>query len=87
MDSLLINLEAIVPTFLAIMSLVLFTPKTRWFSYSIILLAIGTELIPLTVNITALMACAFCFVGLLVREYQSSTHHSEKRIFNKRRHS
>lgn len=80
--TLLIELEAVIPTFLAVMSLVLFTTKTRWFSYAIILLAIGAELMPLTVNITALLACVSCFIGLLVREFMQ-THNLEKPIFNK----
>ncbi len=82
MDTLLTHLETIVPTFLAVMSLVLFTPKTRWFSYAITLLAVGAELIPLTVNMTALLACASCFLGLLIREYMQ-THNLEKPIFSK----
>ena len=77
--SLLMQLEAVIPTFLAIMSLVLFTTKTRIFSYSIILLAIGAELIPFSVNTTALFACVFCFIGLLIREYMQ-THNLNKQL-------
>jgi hypothetical protein len=82
MDTLFVELEAIIPTFLAVMSVVLFTPKTRWFSYAIVLLAIGAELIPLAVNMTALLACVSCFFGLLVKEFMV-THNLEKQIFQK----
>ena len=82
MDTILFELEAVVPIFLAVMSLVLFTPKTRWFSYAIILLAIGAELIPNTINMTALLGCTSCFFGLLLREFML-THNLEKQIFQK----
>lgn len=64
----LTHLEAIAPTFLAIMSLVMFTPATRWLNYGIVIMAIASEFVPLSINFTAVLACVSCFVGLLIAE-------------------
>jgi len=69
MDTILTHLELIAPTFIAILSLVMFTPKTRWLCYTAVVLAITAELIPVTVNMTALLACVACLVALLFAEY------------------
>jgi len=82
MDVLLTQLETIIPTFLAIMSVVMFKPKTRWLSYSIVILAIIAELIPFTVNVTALLATITCFFGLLFAEYLNSHHIENKEVFS-----
>lgn len=83
MDVLLLNIEAFIPIFLAIMSLVLFTAKTRWFSYAIVSLAIIAELLPLVINTTALTACIFCLIALLVRELMEA-HRLEKQLLTNR---
>jgi hypothetical protein len=75
MDTLILtHLEAIAPTVIAILSLVMFTAKTRWYCYAAVILAIGAELIPLTINMTALFACVACLVALLFSEYLQSHH-------------
>jgi hypothetical protein len=66
--TVLTHLEAIAPTFIAIMSVVMYTKKTRWLCYIAVVLAIGAELVPLTVNMTALLACVSCLVALLFAE-------------------
>lgn len=79
MGSLLTNLETIIPTFMAVMALVMFKPKTRRLCYLTIVLAITSELIPITINTTALLATISCFIGLLVAEYLH-THNTERRL-------
>jgi hypothetical protein len=66
--TILTHLEAIAPTFIAIMSLVMYTKKTRWLCYIAVVLAISAELIPLAINMTALLACVSCLVALLFAE-------------------
>ncbi len=68
MESLLASMEIIAPTFLAIMSLAMFTPKTRWLNYGIVVMAIFAELIPVPVNMTALLATIACLIGLFIAE-------------------
>lgn len=68
MDTLLTNLETIAPTFFAIMAVVMFTRRTRWLCYATVILAIGAELIPVPINITAFSACCACLVALLFSE-------------------
>jgi hypothetical protein len=65
----LINLEAVAPSFVAIMSLMMFTPQTRWYCYAVVVMAISTELIPLSVNVTALLVCVSCLIALFFSEF------------------
>lgn len=69
MDNFLTHLELIIPTVAAIMSLAFFTPKTRWLSYTTVVLAIAAELMPAAINITALLACVSCFAAMLFLEH------------------
>lgn len=82
MEIFLTYLEEIAPTFLAIMSLGMFTPKTRWLSYGIVVMAIFTEFMPQHTNITALLACISCLLGLLVAD-MLHTHDSQPSISRK----
>lgn len=59
---------AILPTVVAILSLTLFTPATRWMCYTAILLSIIAELIPMVINTTALIACSACLASMLILE-------------------
>lgn len=82
MDTIITHFEVIAPTFFAIMSVVLFTAKTRWLCYTVVSLAILSELIPATVNMTALLACVSCLAALLFSEYvrvYKVTHHLVER--------
>ncbi len=69
METILTHMEAIAPTFLAIMSLIMFTKQTRWLCYATVVLAIIAELIPMTLNLTALLACITCLAALLASEF------------------
>jgi hypothetical protein len=75
---MLTGLESYLPTLLAIFTLVLFTPKTRWLCYFAICLAIGSEFIPSTVNVAGLMTCITCLVALIIGDIlRSKTHYRQ----------
>ena len=61
--------EYFLPTFTAIATLAMFTPKTRWMCYVSILLCIAAELIPETINATALFACTSALFALFLLEF------------------
>jgi len=65
---MLVAIEAVLPTFIAIIALVTFTPKTRWLSYTVVVLAMLSELIPLQIHMTGLLATSSVFIGLLILE-------------------
>jgi|GEM_PF-1791379 len=69
MIAYLASLDVVVPTFMSILALVLFTPKTKWLAFSTILLSIVAELIPTTINVAALIACISCLGGALFLNY------------------
>ncbi len=62
------EIEAILPTIVAILGLTLFTPGTRWMCYTAVLLSIIAELIPMVINSTALIACSACLVAMFILE-------------------
>ena len=62
-------IELFLPTFVAIATLTMFTPKTRWMCYTAIVLCIFAEMIPLTVNTTALFACTSALFALFLLEF------------------
>ena len=65
---MLIAIEQILPTFLAVLSLGLFTAKTRWFCYIAIALAISSELIPHERNFVGLATCITAFLALCIAD-------------------
>ena len=81
MDTIFNHLQATIPMFVSIMSVVMFKPKARWLSYAVIALAIIAELISLTINVTAVLATISCFIGLLVTEYLQK--HKLEKLFRR----
>jgi hypothetical protein len=69
METVLSILGVVAPTFLAIISLAMFTTKTRWFNYGTVIMAIFAELIPVNTNMTALLATIACLIGLFIAEF------------------
>ena len=67
-------IEALLPTFIAILSLVVFTKQTRKLCYATVALCTLSELIPLQLNLTALFSCAAVLTGMIVIEFLQ-THH------------
>lgn len=63
-------LFVVIPTFLAIMSVALFTEKTRTLCYSTATLTVLTELVPTLsgINTMALITCTFCLIALLLMD-------------------
>lgn len=59
-------IESILPTFMAILALALFTKQTRKLCYATVSLSILAELIPLSINPMALFACSACLVAMIV---------------------
>lgn len=53
------------PTVLAILGLAMFNEKTRWFCYTLVLLSVASELIPITINAVALAATSATLVALI----------------------
>lgn len=56
----------ILPTVLAVLCLAVFSEKTRWFCYSLVVLSMVSELVPQAINPVALAATCSVFVTLLV---------------------
>jgi hypothetical protein len=63
------SLEIVIPTFMAVLALVLFTEKTKWLSFATILLAIVAEMLLPHINIAALIACISCLAGVVFINY------------------
>lgn len=74
MDTLFTNLDMIAPTFFSLLSVLLFRKHTRWLCYITVLLAIGAELIPLSVNFIGLSACVACLGALIIGDVLRSYH-------------
>lgn len=83
MELILMHLEAVAPTFIAIMSVVMFSQKTRWLCYIAVVLAIFAELIPLSLNVTALLACISCLFALLFAELLRAYHETHSLFSNR----
>lgn len=58
----------VVPTILAILSLVMFNEKTRWFCYTLVVLSVASELVPIQVNAIALAATCSALAALIVMD-------------------
>ncbi len=69
------ELLAMVPAILAVLSLGFITPTTRGYCYAIVVLALGAELMPLQVNLLTLAICVACLVALLVHELLTWFYH------------
>lgn len=65
---MLSQIEVFIPTALAIMSLALFTDKTRKLCYTTVALCILAEVIPTIVNPIALVACVACLAALVLTD-------------------
>lgn len=64
----------ILPTVLAILSLAMFNEKTRWFCYTLAVLAIGSEFVSHTINPVAVAATCAVLVALLAIDF---VHHAQ----------
>lgn len=62
------TLEIILPTLVAILALVLYSPKTRWLCFTAVALSVVCELLTPTMNVTAAFACIVCLLGLFLSE-------------------
>jgi hypothetical protein len=69
MDTLFSYMDLIGPTFFSVLSVGLLRKKTRWLCYATVLLSIGAELIPLSINALGLTACITCLVALMVGDF------------------
>jgi len=61
-------IQVLLPTFVAIISLTMFTKRTRYLCYTAVTLSIVAELVPTTIDSTALIACVFSLCALLFME-------------------
>lgn len=71
---MLATIESLLPTFIAILSLVLFTQQTRKICYAAAALCVLAELIPMELNLTALFSCAAVLTGMIIIEMLQSHH-------------
>lgn len=55
----------VVPTILAVLCLALFNEKTRWFCYTLVILSVASELVPLQINVIALAATCSALIALI----------------------
>lgn len=67
-------IESILPVCCAILSLALFTKQTRKLCYAVASLAVMAELIPLSINISALFACSACLLGMITIDILQAQH-------------
>lgn len=66
------SFTVMLPTFAAILALVLFTEKTKLLSFSLATLAVFAELVPADINIMALATCVGCVTSMLLIQYLRS---------------
>lgn len=71
---MLMFIESIIPTFIAILSLALFTKQTRKLAYATVSLSIFAELVPLEINALALFACTACLAAMLILDLLNAIH-------------
>jgi len=78
----------VLPTFLAVMSVALFTEKTRNLCYGTATMTVLTELVPSStgINTMALITCTFCLIALLLTDIlqlgKMQSHHSARPSVN-----
>lgn len=60
---------AVIPTFMSILALVLFIDKTKYLSYTTIILSMMAEIIAPSINMAALVACTSCLGGVMFIHY------------------
>lgn len=71
---MLIFIETILPTCIAILGLALFTKQTRKLCYAAVSLSVLAELIPLELNSIALFACSACLASMIIVDILDSAH-------------
>lgn len=68
MVTLFTTLNHWAPTLFAVLAVVSFRKRTRALCYTLAVLTIWAELIPMTINVAGLLACVACLAALVVAD-------------------
>jgi len=68
------HITIVLPTILAILSLIMFNRNTRWFCYVLVSLSVVAELIPAQYNTTALAATVTALIALVIMDIVKHGH-------------
>lgn len=77
------QLLIVLPTVLAIISLMMFNRSTRWFCYTLVSLSLISELIPAQVNLVAVAAVGTVLGALIVVDLIQNLHLHKPHLLRK----